>query len=498
MMLRAAIISLATASALRTPPGHTARGRRTACRLCAAAAPPLESLQKAVKAREEAVTPLSAAVLPDIVDYLNENAASELLMYTLKYTDIGKTAASKNMWSRGSWTPKEARVEAMELTPRLVLQLQVSVEERGKNERTELRTTLTLDDADQAFKTVDDLRSGLLRLSFKAGEPSPSSSALLRLPGASDAWSLPDDLWLNTTPYTHEVRNLFYDDIVNAMQAAVAEDGAGLFKVTASPPELNMEMDSYRVGTLLELVRLAGLGFASHGMRVRCCVQGSMGEGGFAGVPRVLSGVRKVMSIMDWQANEGELYEGVVNYSEEEDAPEGLIRFGAVGADELSPDDDVVIVIAPQSMVGASIYPSLSAMTERAAAQGTAVILINPLLNDIQSSSGIMTVRGRSERLAYAATFREIYHFRLLFTTSTFMFPILGALRMSAAAQPQGETPLFVLYQRKESGVRRSGGSERYVPVGVFDEEPTSGEITQLVPREVEPINPGDWRPMKK
>ena len=54
------------------------------------------------------------------------------------------------------------------------------------------------------------------------------------------------------------------------------------------------------------------------------------------------------------------------------------------------------------------------------------------------------------------------------------------------------------LTTRKESGVRTSGGNERYVPVGVFDEEPSSGEITKLVPREVEPINAGDWRPMKK
>ena len=86
-----------------------------------------------------------------------------------------------------------------------------------------------------------------------------------------------------------------------------------------------------------------------------------------------------------------------INYSEEEDTPEGLIRFGAVGAAEVKADDDIIIVIAPQSMgipagtqpplprpiamhpylrgralesllvaVGASIYESLSAMTERA------------------------------------------------------------------------------------------------------------------------------------
>ena len=44
--------------------------------------------------------------------------------------------------------------------------------------------------------------------------------------------------------------------------------------------------------------------------------------------------------MMDWQANEGEEFEGVINYSEEEDAPEGLVRFGAVGADEIRANDD--------------------------------------------------------------------------------------------------------------------------------------------------------------
>ena len=63
-----------------------------------------------------------------------------------------------------------------------------------------------------------------------------------------------------------------------------------------------MEMDSYRVGTLLELVREAALGFAEYGLKCRVCVQGSMGQGAFQGVPRVLSGVNKLLQLMDWQA----------------------------------------------------------------------------------------------------------------------------------------------------------------------------------------------------
>ena len=127
-----------------------------------------------------------------------------------------------------------------------------------------------------------------------------------------------------------------------------------------------------------------------------------MGEGVFMGVPRVLSGVRKVLAVMDWhtvptvtygylllptvtygylpqllvmlqvlammdwQAEAGEDYEGLLGAPQrlgtyeppptgdggDEPPPEGLICFGGVGAAEVAPDDDVLIVLAPQSMVG--------------------------------------------------------------------------------------------------------------------------------------------------
>ena len=37
-------------------------------------------------------------------------------------------------------------------------------------------------------------------------------------------------------------------------------------------------------------------------------------------------------------------------------------------------------------------------------------------------------MRGRSERIAFAASFVEIYHFRNVYAGTTFMFPILGRL----------------------------------------------------------------------
>ena len=316
-----------------------------------------------------------------------------------------------------------------------------------------------------------------------------TSAILLQLPRATDDWSLPDDLWLNTTPYRRSVRSMFYQDVAEAMQAAVADPSCPRrMRVWVTPPELNMEMDSYRVGTLLELVRECALGFAELGLKTRVCVQGSMGEGAFTGVPRVLSGVRKVMSMMDWQANAGEDYEGILTgqlsaaaEGEEgevgEAEAEGLVCFGAVGAQEVGRDDDVLLLLAPQSMVGASIYEPLSEMVEAAEAQGAAVILINPLLQDRQSSSGVMGVRGRAERMAFAASFEEVYTFRNIYSGTTFMYPILGAVRMSGR-EAGGRR---VLYQRREGG-----GSEQYEPVGCWlHREPTAPEITELVPSQV-------------
>lgn len=160
------------------------------------------------------------------------------------------------------------------------------------------------------------------------------------------------------------------------------------------------------------------------------------------------------MRMMDWEAAEGERHAGLLgnlqSRAPDEDEVEGDVRFGAVGAAEVRADDDVLVVIAPQSMVGASIYEPLAEMVAAAeaqvcrllgkdggargpaaapparahagpplpssAAQGTAVVLLNPLLQDRPSSGGVMGVRGRAERIDFAKSFREAYHFRLVYS----------------------------------------------------------------------------------
>lgn len=87
-------------------------------------------------------------------------------------------------------------------------------------------------------------------------------------------------------------------------------------------------------------------------------------------------------------------------------------------------------------------------MVAAAAAEGgKPVVLINPKLGDIQSAGGVMSVRGRQQRLDFAATFCTSYHFRLLYK-GVAMHPIMGALRHEYGGP-------------WEVGARRSGCWER-------------------------------------
>ena len=152
----------------------------------------------------------------------------------------------------------------------------------------------------------------------------------------------------------------------------------------ATPPSY------YRIGTLLEIARAMTITLAEQNLRVRVCVQQSMGVGIFTGVPKTLSGVSTLLQRMDWQSNEGEQNEGMVgNY----------VNFGAVGKEHVVnagvdrrgnkiEQDDVFIIICPQSMVGvdSSIIGPLSEMVD--AAGDRPVILLNPDLVDKVSSQG--------------------------------------------------------------------------------------------------------------
>ncbi len=384
MMAAGALTSLLSAAALMGP-GPTRGPAPRAPAPASSAAAPFAALREALaKERDSAASkPLTAAQSAQLAEWLNGAVPACVLRWTSEYTSVGRDAQRKNVWSRGSWVPSAASVVSVSSE---ALALSVTVKERGKPEPLVIETELELP---AACSTADELRDMLLGLSAGVDGLEEECSKLLRMPGATDRWSLPDDMWLNNVPNTRSVRQMFYDDVSDAIHAAIADNACpNRMSIKIAPPELNMEMDSYRVGTMLELVRHVALELWRRGFKTRICVQGSMGEGALAGMPRVLSGVRKLLTIMDWGAMDGGPNVGAINYDDEDEA-EGPIRFGAVGADEVAGDDDVVLVIAPQSMVGASIYEYLAPMAD-AVGPDRPIILINPLLADRQARATIM------------------------------------------------------------------------------------------------------------
>ncbi|XP_057515994.1 adenylate kinase 5, chloroplastic isoform X2 [Amaranthus tricolor] len=263
---------------------------------------------------------------------------------------------------------------------------------------------------------------------------------------------------LNNIPHSREIREYFYDDVLQATQRAI-NDGKTRLKVEISIPELNPATDVYRIGTLMELIRVIALTYADDGKRVKVCVQGSMGEGALAGMPLQLAGTRKILEFMDWGDYE---------------AKGTFINIGSIGSEEVGEQDDMFILVAPQNAVGNCIIDDLRAMTD--AAGSRPVILINPRLKDVPGSSGIMQTMGRDKRLEYAASFESCYSFRLLYYAGT-QYPIMGALRMSYPFP-------YEVYKR----VDEAPGKEKYVMLSTFEKKPTPDDINNAFlgkPREV-------------
>ncbi|KAI8565673.1 hypothetical protein RHMOL_Rhmol03G0278800 [Rhododendron molle] len=317
------------------------------------------------------------------------------------------------------------------------------------------------------FKDVDSLLSQVQKEKVKTTKQVKST-----LQSKSQA-SSSQEIWrgiptrLNNIPHSRDIRKYFYDDVLQGTKRAI-DDGKTRLKVEISIPELNPEMDVYRIGTLMELVRVLALNFADDGKRIKVCVQGSMGDGALAGMPLQLAGSRKILEYMDWG-----------DYG----AMGTFISIGSIGGKEVSEEDDMFILVAPQNAVGNCIIDDLRAMTD--AAGSRPVILVNPRLKDLPASSGIMQTMGRDKRLEYAASFENCYHFRLLYYAGT-QYPIMGALRMS---YPYG----YELYKRVDDP---SFGKETYNILTTFPNRPNVDEINDTFegkPRNQDKKASGFW-----
>ncbi|KAL7574596.1 hypothetical protein ACA910_002952 [Epithemia clementina (nom. ined.)] len=332
------------------------------------------------------------------------------------------------------------------------------------------------DDPTKQRLPIDDIVRRLNRLCWIVGDAHVTGK-LVQLAtqlGGAQVGKLPENMYLNQVPHNRYVRQYFYDKAAQAVRDAVVLCSQGhisnRMQVFSQFPEMNPSMDSYRIGTILEMARAICIRLAEENVRVRLCVQGSMGVGIFTGVPKQLSGVARLIQLMDWQSQEGEENEGMVG---------DYINFGSVGPEHVVNEerdkesgeitrhqDDIFVIIAPQSMVGtdSSIIPALQGMVQ--AAGDRPIILINPDLTDKVSAAGQQNVRGRQERIDFAKSFETVYHFQNLYVSGTSYFPILGAMTKLHPSEP------WVAHQRRDYA---DNAGEIYLPI-LSSETMSAGE----------------------
>uniref|UniRef100_M4FCW9 adenylate kinase n=1 Tax=Brassica campestris TaxID=3711 RepID=M4FCW9_BRACM len=231
---------------------------------------------------------------------------------------------------------------------------------------------------------------------------------------------------LNNIPHSRDIRSYFYEDVLQATVRSI-KDGNTRLRVDINIPELNPEMDVYRIGTLMELVRTLALSFADDGKRVKVCVQGSMGEGALAGMPLQLAGTRKILEYMDWGDDE---------------TLGTFVKLGAIGGKEVDEEDDIFILVAPQNAVGNCIIDDLQAMTT--AAGKRPVVLINPRL-----------------KVPFGCEYNIKKPTKI--ESESFKF---NMVRMSYPYR-------YELYKR----VTEENGKEKYVLISTYSERPTPDQI---------------------
>lgn len=399
----------------------------------------------------------------------------------------------KNLWMGGSYSIIDAKVT--DITSH-ALHLEATVQEGKTPKKKKVVVSLDSDPISAMARTypslpqidpmkldhaskipIDNFCRRMIRLCniVKAYEATGKMIQMGVQLGGKGVGKLHDDMYLNQVPHNRYVRQYFYGMVADAaLEAAILcsdKQFTNRMKITALFPEMNPSMDSYRIGTLLELSRSIAIRLAEQNLRVRVCVQGSMGVGIFTGVPKQLNGVHTLLQRMDWESEPGEENEGMVG---------DYVNFGFVGKDHVADfkkgdgealdiqQDDVFIIICPQNMVGleSSIIGPLSEMVD--AAGDRPVILLNPDLTDKISSQGQQSVRGRQQRLDFANSFETIFQFQNIYFSGTSYFPILGSVVKLGPYEP------WVAHQRRDLV---DDGGEVYLPIYSSETVPESEVI---------------------
>lgn len=413
------------------------------------------SFHRSLHAPPNCLTPLSLGSIgvEKAVEYLNSEPASKLLkQLAMLDSKLNDEISGLNFWSNSAFI---IRSRCKGIFPEGI-ELEVECDMKGKpaNRRVIAPFPFPVYDESKLKLCLIDLATSCERITDTAD--------IASLPFGDDC-NMPVDFKFNNVPHAPWVRSYLYSRATQAVLRAINDEtipshNKSRMQLRVNYPEVNPAYDTYRLGTLLEMVREMVLALTDEGKKVRVCVQQALGEGIFVGMPLALSSMRVVLEKMDWGS--GLTTEQKWNQGDDlTPRSEALIRLGTIGADQVADDDDVFIIICPQNVIGGLIIDSLEEMVKKASVMGKPLLLINPLLADRPSSNNVMQIRGRSERRAFQDSFIDIYALRLLYPSNGgYMYPIRGMISKKGWREP------WCCYSREDS----ERGQEVYKLIAAF------------------------------
>lgn len=357
---------------------------------------------------------------------------------------------SANFWTGGSFVVNDAECIGIGQEG---LQFVVSYTNRNKQEQRNILAKFP--------SVVDDeymLKNVLLEMALNVDQIKDTSKIAL-LP-FGESCTLPLNFRWNDVPHHEWVRSYLYEMATNAVLKAINDDklsNKSRMQMKFNFPEVNPAYDTYRIGTILEMIRQITLSLTcNERKKVRICVQQSLGEGIFTGLPLAIGAMRPILEKMDWgqeltKEQKFQPGDNVVPRSE------AMIRLGTIGPEQIQDDDDVLIIICPQNVIGGILINLLDDMIK--SANGRPVILFNPSLSDRPSSNNMMQIRGRAERKQIEKSFVDIATLRIIYPTAGgYMYPIAGMVVKKDYRSP------WVAYSRNE----KANGDEEYIIEAAF------------------------------
>ena len=233
-----------------------------------------------------------------LMGYMNQNHADLLKSFAQCFSPLGSEMAKSNAFSKGTFVMESVTITDINTE---IITLAVVVNRRGKPQTTEVvEFSLDADPVperarrynnlppvpkDENRLAIDDIVRRLNRLCWIVSA-SKVTGKLIQLAtqlSGNGVGKLPENMYLNQVPHNRYVRQYFYDKAADAVLAAVIlcsqKKISNRMKIISQFPEMNPSMDSYRIGTILEMARGICIRLAEQNVRVRLCVQGSMGVG---------------------------------------------------------------------------------------------------------------------------------------------------------------------------------------------------------------------------